>query len=220
MSFYWRIHFSGGEKIGIGFLDTKHEIEAYMKSLELKHAVYLHTAFFYENLVMKKGMKRVDSSDEHSIHFSGGLPHDLRIPMIAVEDIGRIAGHILLNMPNFSRTTSNYQPNRRCSNSNCRRYHFCGRILANCIAKTWNEHKLFLYISRRVSSTRIPRSQTNCWNVPMVLGWWTFAICRKRSLFVPIYPINVWMDGSKRCPNDKKYDDSIVFATNTLFVWL
>lgn len=94
---------SGGEHIDVPFLDTKHEIELYMRSLNLNHAVYLHTAFFYENLIVKKGMKRVNST-ANEILFTGGLPRQLKIPMIAVEDIGRIAAFILMNMQNFSRT--------------------------------------------------------------------------------------------------------------------
>lgn len=51
--------FSGGERIGVDAMDNKIKIEEYMRSLPLLKAVYLHTAFFYENVATKRGTRRV-----------------------------------------------------------------------------------------------------------------------------------------------------------------
>jgi hypothetical protein len=51
--------YSGGERTGLPFLDVIYKIEQYARSLQLPFAVFLHTVFFYENLITKKGSKRV-----------------------------------------------------------------------------------------------------------------------------------------------------------------
>lgn len=51
--------FSGGERIGVDAMDNKIKIEEYLRGLPLRKAVYLHTAFFYENLATKRGTRRV-----------------------------------------------------------------------------------------------------------------------------------------------------------------
>lgn len=96
---------SGGEKTGIPFLDVKHEIEMYIRSLKLPYNVFLHTCYFYENLVSKGGNKRVQADSEHGLIFSTPLPKDLPIPMISAFDIGRIAAEVLMNPDKFTSKT-------------------------------------------------------------------------------------------------------------------
>jgi hypothetical protein len=54
--------FSGGEQTGLPFMDIKYEIEQYMRTLNIEYEVYLHTVYFYENFISKKGSKRVESN--------------------------------------------------------------------------------------------------------------------------------------------------------------
>lgn len=39
--------------------DNGHALQDYFRTLPLPHVVYLHTAFFYENVATKRGTKRV-----------------------------------------------------------------------------------------------------------------------------------------------------------------
>lgn len=50
---------SGGESIGVDAMDNKPKIEEYLRTLPFPKAVYLHTAFFYENVATKRGTRRV-----------------------------------------------------------------------------------------------------------------------------------------------------------------
>lgn len=50
---------SGGERIGVDAMDNKANIEEYLRSLPLPKVVYLHTAFFFENVATKRGTRRV-----------------------------------------------------------------------------------------------------------------------------------------------------------------
>jgi hypothetical protein len=67
--------------------------------------VYLHTAFFYENVATKRGTKRVrvtrDPQDGHVTQYAFSIPllQDMRIPFISPMDIGRVAATVLLAPP-------------------------------------------------------------------------------------------------------------------------
>lgn len=97
-----RVVFSGGERIGVYAMDNKFQIEEYLRTLNFSHIVYLHTAFFYENIVTKRGTKRVriernPSSGRISRYFfSIPLLEDMAIPFISPKDIGRVAATVLL----------------------------------------------------------------------------------------------------------------------------
>lgn len=92
--------FSGGEKTNIPLFDVKFDIEQHIRSLDIPRTVFLHTCFFYENLVTKKGTKRVEVGQEGLI-FCTPLPPNLKIPMISSRDIGRIAAVAILYPDRF-----------------------------------------------------------------------------------------------------------------------
>ncbi|GAB5033289.1 Hypothetical protein NocV09_01300300 [Nannochloropsis oceanica] len=97
-----RVVFSGGERIGVDTMDNKIKIEEYLRTLPLPHVVYLHTAFFFENVATKRGTKRVrvtrDPRQGHITQYTFSIPllQDMRIPFISPTDIGRVAATVLL----------------------------------------------------------------------------------------------------------------------------
>ncbi len=97
-----RVVFSGGERIGVDTMDNKIKIEEYLRTLPLPHVVYLHTAFFFENVATKRGTKRVrvtrDPRQGHITQYAFSIPllQDMRIPFISPTDIGRVAATVLL----------------------------------------------------------------------------------------------------------------------------
>jgi len=105
--------FSGGQRTGIDVLDVKAKIESEMREIwsqsqeakrHLQWVLFLHSSFFYENLLTKSGTKRVHRSetDANSILFKAPLPSNLAVPMVSATDIGRAAGYALLNSDKFS----------------------------------------------------------------------------------------------------------------------
>mmetsp|Transcript_13972 Transcript_13972/g.23304 ORF Transcript_13972/g.23304 Transcript_13972/m.23304 type:complete len:337 (-) Transcript_13972:559-1569(-) len=94
--------FSGGERIGVDAMDNKADIEDYLRTLDLPWIVYIHAAFFFENIATKRGTKRVKISKDGSQYtFSIPLKKDMPIPFIASSDIGRFAAYILCNRDKF-----------------------------------------------------------------------------------------------------------------------
>lgn len=101
--------FSGGQRTGIAVLDTKADIEEELKGQianeeamnHLKFVLFLHSSFFYENLITKTGTKRVFKTDDGSIVFKAPLPKDLSVPMVSSYDIGRAAGYAFLYPDKF-----------------------------------------------------------------------------------------------------------------------
>lgn len=103
--------FSGGMRTGIEGLDVKADIQqvllqqlgdsAASSSKEepprsIPCQTYLHTSFFYENIVLKGSSLRV-SLEGDSYVFRAPLDSNLTVPMVSSMDIGRVAGHILLH---------------------------------------------------------------------------------------------------------------------------
>ena len=89
--------YSSGVKTGIRELDLKADIQDYLHNVlppGIACRVYLQSSFFYENLVIRNGTKRVFKHGNLYI-FRGLLPALLKIPMVAAEDIGRAAADIL-----------------------------------------------------------------------------------------------------------------------------
>ena len=97
--------FSGGQRTGIDVLDTKSKIEDEMRTVfasqrslsHLRRVLFLHSSFFYENLLTKVGTKRVFSLDDGSVLFKAPLPKDISIPMVSSYDIGRAAAYAFLH---------------------------------------------------------------------------------------------------------------------------
>lgn len=100
-----RVVYSGGERIGVDAMDNKIKIEEYLRTLPLPHVVYLHTAFFFENVATKRGTKRVrvtrDPQGGHITQYAFSIPllQDMRIPFISPTDIGRVGATVLLAPP-------------------------------------------------------------------------------------------------------------------------
>ncbi len=100
-----RVVFSGGERIGVDAMDNKIKIEEYLRTLPLPHIIYLHTAFFYENIATKRGTKRVrierDPADGRITKYAFSIPllEDMAIPFISPTDIGRVGATLLLAPP-------------------------------------------------------------------------------------------------------------------------
>ena len=92
--------FSGGERTGIHLLDAKADIEdigrQVLKSTGIQ-CVFLHSAFFMENLLIKGKHKRYRLLSAKHYELSLPLPIYRRIAMISARDIGNIAAKILLN---------------------------------------------------------------------------------------------------------------------------
>lgn len=81
--------FSGGESMGIDEMDNKSKIENYLRSLPLKKVIYLHIAFFYEEIVTKRGTKRVQLiKDPEKYIFSIPLKENQKVAFISSYDIG------------------------------------------------------------------------------------------------------------------------------------
>ena len=81
--------FSGGESIGIDEMDNKSKIESYLRSLPLKKTIYLHISFFYEEIVTKRGTKRVQIiKDPEKYIFSIPLKENQKVAFISSYDIG------------------------------------------------------------------------------------------------------------------------------------
>ena len=100
--------FSGGEKTRVESLNAKADIETYARSLLEKQSsqdddnnkrslccTFLHTSFFYENLITKNQQPRYRVTDDGRFVFSLPLAADQEIAMIGARDIGRIAGRLL-----------------------------------------------------------------------------------------------------------------------------
>jgi hypothetical protein len=87
--------FSGGEQVlDVPFLNIKYRIEKYFRdtvcaSKAVRRCTFLHTAYFYENLVSKKGTKRISTDGRAgTVRFATPLRADEKIPMIFSSDIG------------------------------------------------------------------------------------------------------------------------------------
>ena len=92
--------FSGGESMGIDEMDNKSKIEKYLRSLPLKKVIYLHIAFFYEEIVTKRGTKRVqvDSLKNPTKYtFSIPLKENQKVAFISSYDIGVFGAHLIVN---------------------------------------------------------------------------------------------------------------------------
>ncbi|CEM35089.1 unnamed protein product [Vitrella brassicaformis CCMP3155] len=100
--------FSGGERINVEGMDNKAEIEDLWKRMIAEarkekgkgwvqpRIVFLHSAFFMENVVAKRGTKRVKvDHDRRHYEFSVPLKQHMRVPMIGGDDIGKVAAAIL-----------------------------------------------------------------------------------------------------------------------------
>jgi len=107
----------GGMRTGIEGLDVKADIEDMLiktlttidddgdskKMRPVPCQVYLHTSFFYENLVVKGPSMRVfRESTPNSFVFRAALPSNISVPMVSSEDIGRSAASILLRTRSLS----------------------------------------------------------------------------------------------------------------------
>ena len=109
--------FSGGERTRVESLNAKANIEAYARSLLEKQArhpddkprlccTFLHTSFFYENLITKNQQQRYRVAEDGQFIFSLPLDPNQEIAMISASDIGRIAGRILTTTPTAATTGS------------------------------------------------------------------------------------------------------------------
>jgi hypothetical protein len=116
-----RLVFSSGVRTALPMLNVKADLEDLLRTIPLKHQVFLQSSFFFENLVVKGGRPRVQcewSSDTallpSSMTFSSPFPADFAVVMHSARDIGRIAAQILLqstSSSSSSSTSSSASPN-------------------------------------------------------------------------------------------------------------
>eukprot|EP00035_Acanthoeca_spectabilis_P036037 m.37446 g.37446 ORF g.37446 m.37446 type:complete len:405 (+) comp7699_c0_seq1:36-1250(+) len=105
--------FSGGAPTGIQELDAKARIEAHLRTLPINQTLFLHSSFFYENLVTKAGIPRVAACERASspqggnkevplgVTFTNPLPHKLPVVMHSAGDLGRAAAAAALDPARF-----------------------------------------------------------------------------------------------------------------------
>lgn len=89
------IALSGGMRTGKVALDAKADLEDAIRTLPFAAAHFVHTGFFYENLVLKGGAPRLTCKSGGSggvaLAFYSPFPEDWPVVMHAASDIGRTA---------------------------------------------------------------------------------------------------------------------------------
>lgn len=93
------IIFSSGPPTGVDFLDIKNNIEAYIASLGFPYQIFLHSGFYYDNLIIKGGQPRLhcqQSGSMYEVTLSSPFPEYLPCIMHAASSIGKTGQNVML----------------------------------------------------------------------------------------------------------------------------
>eukprot|EP00054_Salpingoeca_dolichothecata_P020259 m.127462 g.127462 ORF g.127462 m.127462 type:complete len:368 (+) comp23545_c0_seq3:148-1251(+) len=98
--------FSSGERTGLDILDSKANIEDFIRrETPFPYQLFLHSGFFFENLVFKSGQQRFSCEvhdGELQVTFANPFPADFSVVMHSASDVGRLAALALLRPRRFT----------------------------------------------------------------------------------------------------------------------